>query len=36
LLDFARKRDPVIQSVGVNRIIENMTMLVESELFAHA
>jgi two-component system NtrC family sensor kinase len=31
LLDFARKRDPVIQAVEVNRIIENMTMLVEKE-----
>ena len=31
LLDFARKRDPVIQPVEVNRIIENMTMLVEKE-----
>jgi two-component system NtrC family sensor kinase len=31
LLDFARKRDPVIQAVGVNRIIEDMTMLVEKE-----
>jgi len=31
LLDFARKRDPVIQAVAVNRIIENMTMLVEKE-----
>jgi two-component system NtrC family sensor kinase len=31
LLDFARKRDPVIQAVEVNRIIEDMTMLVEKE-----
>jgi two-component system NtrC family sensor kinase len=31
LLDFARKRDPVIQVVEVNRIIEDMTMLVEKE-----
>ncbi len=31
LLDFARKRDPVIQAVQVNRIIEDMTMLVEKE-----
>jgi two-component system NtrC family sensor kinase len=31
LLDFARKRDPVIQAVVVNRIIEDMTMLVEKE-----
>ncbi len=36
LLNFARKRDPVTQSVEVNRIMGNMTMLVESELFAHA
>jgi two-component system, NtrC family, sensor kinase len=31
LLDFARKRDPVIQAVEVNRLIETMTMLVEKE-----
>jgi two-component system NtrC family sensor kinase len=31
LLDFARKRDPVIQAVEVNRVIEDMTMLVEKE-----
>jgi two-component system NtrC family sensor kinase len=31
LLDFARKRDPVIQVVELNRIIEDMTMLVEKE-----
>ena len=31
LLDFARKRDPVIQAVDVNRISEDMTMLVEKE-----
>jgi two-component system NtrC family sensor kinase len=31
LLDFARKRDPVIQAVEINRVIENMTMLVEKE-----
>jgi two-component system NtrC family sensor kinase len=31
LLDFARKRDPVIQAVEVNRIIEDMTMLMEKE-----
>ena len=35
LLDFARKRDPVIQAVEVNRIIENMTMLVEKEAKHH-
>jgi two-component system, NtrC family, sensor kinase len=31
LLDFARKRDPVIQAVEVNRLIEDMTRLVERE-----
>lgn len=31
LLDFARKRQPVIQGVDINRIIEDMTMLVEKE-----
>jgi len=31
LLDFARKRDPVIQAVEVNRVIEDMTKLVEKE-----
>jgi two-component system NtrC family sensor kinase len=31
LLDFARKREPVIQLVDLNRIIEDMTMLVEKE-----
>ena len=31
LLDFARKRDPVIQAVEVNRIIEDMTRLMEKE-----
>jgi two-component system NtrC family sensor kinase len=31
LLDFARKRDPVIQAVALNRIIEDMTILVEKE-----
>jgi two-component system NtrC family sensor kinase len=31
LLDFARKREPVIQAVEVNRLIEDMTMLVEKE-----
>ncbi len=29
LLDFARKRDPVIQAVEVNRLIDSMVMLVE-------
>lgn len=31
LLDFARKREPVIQAVEINRVIEDMTMLVEKE-----
>jgi two-component system, NtrC family, sensor kinase len=31
LLDFARKRDPVLQAVQVNRVIEDMTRLVEKE-----
>jgi two-component system NtrC family sensor kinase len=31
LLDFARKREPVIQAVEVNRVIEDMTRLVEKE-----
>jgi two-component system NtrC family sensor kinase len=31
LLDFARKRAPVIQAVDLNRISEDMTMLVEKE-----
>jgi two-component system NtrC family sensor kinase len=35
LLDFARKRQPVIQAVDVNRTIEDMTMLVEKEARHH-
>jgi len=31
LLDFARKREPVVQAVELNRIIEDMTRLVEKE-----
>ncbi len=31
LLDFARKREPVLQGVDLNRIIEDMTRLVERE-----
>jgi two-component system, NtrC family, sensor kinase len=31
LLDFARKRDPVIQAVDLNRVAEDMTRLVERE-----
>jgi two-component system NtrC family sensor kinase len=31
LLDFARKREPVIQPVAVNKLIEDMARLVEKE-----
>ncbi len=31
LLDFARKREPVIQAVELNKIIEDMALLVERE-----
>jgi len=31
LLDFARKREPVIQPVAVNKLIEDMAKLVEKE-----
>lgn len=31
LLDFARKKDPLIQSVDVNRLVEDMAKLVEKE-----
>ncbi len=31
LLNFAHRREPVVQAVDVNRIIEDMTMLVEKE-----
>ncbi len=31
LLDFARKREPVLQGLDLNRIIEDMTRLVERE-----
>jgi len=31
LLDYARQREPVVQAVDVNRIVEDMTMLVEKE-----
>jgi two-component system NtrC family sensor kinase len=31
LLDFARKKDPLIQGADVNRLIEDMTRLVEKE-----
>jgi two-component system NtrC family sensor kinase len=31
VLDFARQREPVVQAVDVNRIVEDMTMLVEKE-----
>jgi two-component system NtrC family sensor kinase len=35
LLDFARKREPVLQEVDLNRIIEDMTRLVETEAEQH-
>jgi two-component system NtrC family sensor kinase len=35
LLDFARKREPVIQTVDVNRLLNDMTMLVEKEAKHH-
>lgn len=35
LLDFARKREPVIQAVDVNKLIESMTLLVEKEAKHH-
>ncbi len=31
LLNFARRQEPVVQAVEVNRIVEDMTMLVEKE-----
>jgi len=31
LLDFARKREPVVQAVDLNRVVEDMTRLVEKE-----
>lgn len=31
LLDFARKREPIIQGVELNKLIEDMTRLVEKE-----
>jgi two-component system NtrC family sensor kinase len=31
LLDFARQREPVVQAVDINRVVEDMTMLVEKE-----
>ncbi len=31
LLDFARKREPVLQKVQINRLIEDMARLVEKE-----
>ena len=35
LLNFARKRQPVIQGVEVNRLIEDMAVLVEKEAKQH-
>jgi two-component system NtrC family sensor kinase len=31
LLDFARKREPVVQAVDLNRVVEDMARLVEKE-----
>ncbi len=31
LLDFARKREPVVQAMDLNRVLEDMTRLVEKE-----
>jgi len=31
LLDFARRREPVVQAVELNRVVEDMTRLVEKE-----
>lgn len=35
LLDFARQREPVMQAVDINRVIEDMAMLVEKEARHH-
>jgi two-component system, NtrC family, sensor kinase len=35
LLNFARRRQPVVQAVDLNRLIEDMTMLVEKEARQH-
>jgi two-component system, NtrC family, sensor kinase len=35
LLNFARRRQPVVQTVDLNRLIEDMTMLVEKEARNH-
>lgn len=35
LLNFARRRQPVVQAVDLNRLIEDMTMLVEKEAHQH-
>ncbi len=35
LLDFARKKEPLIQAVDVNRLIEDMARLVEKEASHH-
>jgi two-component system NtrC family sensor kinase len=35
LLDFARKREPIMQMVELNKLIENMTVLVEREAKHH-
>ncbi len=35
LLDFARKKEPLIQSVDINRLVEDMARLVEREASLH-
>jgi two-component system NtrC family sensor kinase len=35
LLDFARKREPLIQAVDINRLVEDMARLVEREASLH-
>ncbi|MCU0588599.1 MAG: ATP-binding protein [Syntrophobacteraceae bacterium] len=35
LLDFARKKEPLIQSVDINRLVEDMARLVEREATLH-
>ena len=32
LLDFARKRDPLVQHIDINKLVEDMTRLVEREV----
>jgi len=35
LLDFARKREPLLQGVDINRLVEDMARLVEREATHH-